>query len=152
MLLCQIMGLKLLSQDVLYTVNVQHDCISNQCHTENVVPLLQEGEVTLELCERIIHRRNPDQMVLNMAQMWSTKHIQPFRVPSIPMDATEVILGSVQKEITLQNHNRQTSRAPTLTMLPHSTTLPMLQPTGRPASCLSINPPTSMPSRMPPLP
>lgn len=105
MLLCQIMGLKLLSQDVLCTVNVQHDCISNQCHAEKVVPLLQEGEVTSELRERIVHRRNPDQMVLNTAQMQSAKHIQPFRVPSIPMDATEVILASIQKEITLQNRN-----------------------------------------------
>ncbi|KAK0434671.1 uncharacterized protein EV420DRAFT_1282461 [Desarmillaria tabescens] len=75
-------GLNLLSQDILCTVNVQHDCIQNHCEAEKVVPLLQEGEMTSELRERIVHQRNPDQMVLNTAQMRSAKHIQPFQVPS----------------------------------------------------------------------
>ncbi|KAK0444176.1 hypothetical protein EV421DRAFT_1903287 [Armillaria borealis] len=70
--------------DVLCTVNVQHDCISNHCQAEKVIPLLQE-----------------DQIVLNTAQMRSAKHIQPFRVPSIPMDATEVILASSSDTINV---------------------------------------------------
>ncbi|PBK72224.1 hypothetical protein ARMSODRAFT_853501, partial [Armillaria solidipes] len=94
-------------EDVLCTVNVQHDCIKNGCGAERVAPVRQEGELTSELREQIIHWRNPQDIVLNTAQMRSARFIQPFRVNSIPRDTASIVLASVQKEITLQHPQRQ---------------------------------------------
>ncbi|KAK0462782.1 hypothetical protein IW261DRAFT_1613923 [Armillaria novae-zelandiae] len=66
----QTMGLCIVPlADVLCTVNVQHDCIRNGCGAERVVPVRQEGKITSELREQTIHRRNPQDIVLNTAQM-----------------------------------------------------------------------------------
>ncbi|KAK0435375.1 hypothetical protein EV421DRAFT_1669624, partial [Armillaria borealis] len=85
-------------QSVLCTVNVQHNCIKNKCEAEKVAPVRQEGELTSELREKIVHRRNPHKVVLNTAQMRSARLIQPFRVNSIPKDTASIVLTSVQKE------------------------------------------------------
>ncbi|KAK0471279.1 hypothetical protein IW261DRAFT_1572155 [Armillaria novae-zelandiae] len=133
--------------DVLCTVNVQHDCIANACEAEKDVPIRQEGEVTSQLRDRIVHHRNPDQIVLNTAQMCSAKYIQPFRIPHTPKDGTVVILASVQKEIALQNASRRGSRARTPPTSPRLSALQALQPTVRPPSHLSPVPHLSIPPR-----
>lgn len=56
------------AQNILCTVNVQYDCIKNGCSTERVAPIQQEGELISELHEQIIHRCNPQEIILNTAQ------------------------------------------------------------------------------------
>ncbi|SJL16514.1 uncharacterized protein ARMOST_20040 [Armillaria ostoyae] len=105
-------------EDVLCTVNVQHDCIKNGCGAERVVPVRQEGELTLELHEQIIHQWNPQDIVLNTAQMCSAWFIQPFCVNSVPRDTASI-----------------SSRAPTPSALPRNASLPLSQLNpNRPAS------------------
>ncbi|KAK0231395.1 hypothetical protein IW262DRAFT_1261703, partial [Armillaria fumosa] len=112
--------------DVLCTVNVQHDCIRNGFTTKRVVPVWQEGEITLELREQTIHQHNnPQDIILNTAQMQSAWFIQPFHINSIPRDTNAIVLASVQKEVALQHPQRQNSRAPTPSASPRNLGLPL---------------------------
>ncbi len=112
-------------QNILCTVNVQHDCIKNGCSAERVAPVRQEGELTSELREQIVHRRNPQEIILNTAQMRSARLIQPFHINSILRDTESIVLASVQKEIALQHPQRQSSRATTPSASPRNASLPL---------------------------
>lgn len=45
------------------------------------------------------HQENPDDRILNTAQMRDAIYLQTFRIPSVPPNQEEVILGSVRRFI-----------------------------------------------------
>jgi hypothetical protein len=89
----------ILEQDLLCTVNVQHNCLENNCAPTGSVPVFQERTKTTRTIARVVHVRNVDDVVLNTAQMRDAIHVQPFRLDSTPMDREVVINQSAAKEV-----------------------------------------------------
>jgi hypothetical protein len=101
----------ILEQDLLCTVNVQHNCLDNNCAATGSVPVLQERTKTTRTIARVVHVRNVDDVVLNTAQMRDAIHVQPFRLDSTPMDREVVINQSAAKEIAARK-KRDSSAVP----------------------------------------
>ncbi|KAK7016987.1 hypothetical protein VNI00_018785 [Paramarasmius palmivorus] len=94
---------------VLCAVNVQHDCIRNKCKVQQTAVVRQERHDTELRRGRVIHLGNPDDVVLNTAQMRSAKFVQEFRIPApiLPMAAT--LHESSQREIEIRRKQKHTS-------------------------------------------
>ncbi|KAJ7874146.1 hypothetical protein B0H14DRAFT_3437824 [Mycena olivaceomarginata] len=86
-------------QDLLCTVNVQHNCLDNNCTATGSAPVFQERVKTTRTTTRVAHVRNVDDVVLNTAQMRDAIHVQLFRVDSTSMDREMVINQSAAKEV-----------------------------------------------------
>ena len=80
-----------LAQDILCTVNAQHDCHRNQCSTTGFWYVYQERVQTQTKYSTMEHTQNPDDLVLNTAQMRDTVHVQHYRIDSEPLDTNSVI-------------------------------------------------------------
>ncbi|KAJ7110547.1 hypothetical protein C8R44DRAFT_633975 [Mycena epipterygia] len=86
-------------QDLLCTVNVQHNCIDNKCGPTGTRPVFQERAKTTLMRSEIVHSRNPHDIVLNTAQMRDAVHMQRFRVHSEALDFDTVVHQSAAKEL-----------------------------------------------------
>ncbi|KAJ7634450.1 hypothetical protein FB45DRAFT_1025398 [Roridomyces roridus] len=86
-------------QDLLCTVNVQHNCMDNACGPTGTAPVRQEQAKTTHTVARIAHDKKPDDFVLNTAQMRDAKYVQGFRIKDSPLDRETVILASAAKEV-----------------------------------------------------
>ncbi|KAJ7886066.1 hypothetical protein B0H13DRAFT_2535282 [Mycena leptocephala] len=78
--LCPLLKCKKIKQDLICTVNVQHNCMDNQCGPTGSRPVFQERERTNQTRAQIAHLQNPTDVVLNTAQMRDAVHLQRFRI------------------------------------------------------------------------
>ncbi|KAF7335506.1 hypothetical protein MVEN_02204400 [Mycena venus] len=96
-------------QDLLCTVNVQHNCLDNGCTATGSIPVFQERIKTSQTAARVTHVQNLDDVVLNTAQMRDAVHVQQFRLDSTPMDLEVIINASAAREIAI--HKKQATAA-----------------------------------------
>jgi hypothetical protein len=97
-------------QDILCTVNVQHNCSEHNCRTANTRAIYQEGEKTNQVRPVISHAA-PHDIVLNTAQMRDAIHVQKYRQHSETLDADRIITESAAREVVAQKALRKTSEA-----------------------------------------
>jgi hypothetical protein len=88
-------------QDILCTVNTQHNCSANSCTTSNIRFIFQERERTEQTRPMVAHA-SPEDIVLNTAQMRDAIYVQRFRLPSETLDSDEVIMASSARESASQ--------------------------------------------------
>ncbi|EJD48322.1 hypothetical protein AURDEDRAFT_26746, partial [Auricularia subglabra TFB-10046 SS5] len=62
-------------QDVLCTVNVQHDCASHNCTTTGTRAIVQERQQTRNAVAIVAHSANDD-WILNTGQMRDARYVQ----------------------------------------------------------------------------
>ncbi|KAJ7907725.1 hypothetical protein B0H13DRAFT_1568050, partial [Mycena leptocephala] len=62
--------------DLLCTVNVQHNCLDNQCRATATIPVFQERTKTSQTVARVAHTKNVNDIVLNTAQMRDAAYVQ----------------------------------------------------------------------------
>ncbi|KAJ7135127.1 hypothetical protein C8R46DRAFT_1362251, partial [Mycena filopes] len=74
------------TKDLLCTVNVQHNCIDNECGPTGSKVVYQERAKTNQTRLEIAHTKNVQDIVLNTAQMRDAIHLQPFRVQPDRLD------------------------------------------------------------------
>ena len=87
-------------QDLLCTINVQHDCASSRCGPTGVQHVYQERHRTETTRPVIMHTNNPDSMMLNTAQMRDALHLQKFRVPSGGLQSDDILKTSAEAELS----------------------------------------------------
>ncbi|CAK5270513.1 unnamed protein product [Mycena citricolor] len=108
-------------EEILCTVNVQHNCIDHHCDTSAEVPIYQERTKTMQTQARIKHRGDLDNVVLNTAQMRDACHLQQFRINApIMQDLDQVVHESAVKEIALRKHSKTKTKPSTPTPVPRS--------------------------------
>ncbi|KAK7029116.1 hypothetical protein R3P38DRAFT_2524834 [Favolaschia claudopus] len=99
------------TNDLLCTVNVQHNCMDNQCTATATRAAFQERAKTNQTLPEIAHLSNIGDVVLNTAQMRDAVHVQRFRVSSEPLDLDAIVLASASKEIRARKANEPTPSA-----------------------------------------
>ncbi|KAF8885731.1 hypothetical protein CPB85DRAFT_1378115 [Mucidula mucida] len=67
-------------KDILGSVNAPHDCASNGCGLTRMREVYQERLKTTKTIPCMEHIQNPDDRILNIAQMHNTVHLAPFPV------------------------------------------------------------------------
>lgn len=97
---------QLFLQDILCTVNVQHNCAQQLCSTAQIRHVYQERERTDQTRLAVTHIRQPDDLVLNTAQMRDAPLLQKFRLRSPDLNADDIITASAAHEIALQKTAR----------------------------------------------
>ncbi|KAF8204045.1 hypothetical protein BJ912DRAFT_841196 [Pholiota molesta] len=85
--------------DVLCTVNTQHQCERNGCTTSGTRYICQERVQTSHTASVVQHLNNPNDQLLNMAQMRDAINLQNFRIPTTPLDEEAEVLKSVTRVI-----------------------------------------------------
>lgn len=95
-------------------MNVQHNCMDNQCGPTGSRPVFQERERTNQTRAQIAHLQNPTDVVLNTAQMRDAVHLQRFRINTPHLDEHTVIHQSAVNEIAASKtlESTQTNRQP----------------------------------------
>lgn len=86
-------------QDVACTVNTQHDCWRYKCQTTGVRYVYQERMRTEKTTSVVEHLTEPNDLILNTAQMHDAPYVQKFRIASTPLDEERVIHESVARAI-----------------------------------------------------
>ncbi|KAJ7157732.1 hypothetical protein C8R46DRAFT_1355172 [Mycena filopes] len=86
-------------KDLLCTVNVQHNCIDNNCGPTGARTVFQERFKTAQTRAEILHTQNVHDIVLNTAQMRDAVHLQKFRVECETLDFDTVVHNSAAKEL-----------------------------------------------------
>lgn len=98
-------------------MNVQHNCALHQCTTAQIRHVYQERERTDATEPIISHVRNPEDIVLNTAQMRDAAYVQRFRLQSPLLDEDQIITASAAREVALQKAARNASTpCPTTSM------------------------------------
>ncbi|KAK7015952.1 hypothetical protein R3P38DRAFT_3203654 [Favolaschia claudopus] len=129
------------TNDLLCTVNVQHNCMDHQCAATATQAVYQERTKTNQIRSEIAHRSNIDDVVLNTAQMRDAVHVQKFRVASEPLNLDIIVHASAVKEIQARKANDPTpsallagaspgsthSHTPSTSLIPHHTQSPSSQ-------------------------
>lgn len=87
-------------QDLLCTVNIQHNCALNNCGATGQRPVYQEHQRTEHTRPVISHNRCPDDLMLNTAQMRDAVYVQPFRISSETLDLDDIVHNSALHELT----------------------------------------------------
>ncbi|KAH8081293.1 hypothetical protein BXZ70DRAFT_1068335 [Cristinia sonorae] len=95
-----------LLEDILCTVNVQHNCAAHQCDLSGQRPIFQE-RVRTQQTQAAISHSVPTDLVLNTAQMRDAALLQPFRIDSPVLDTEAIIMASVAREIKVQSATRK---------------------------------------------
>ncbi|KAL0570902.1 hypothetical protein V5O48_011057 [Marasmius crinis-equi] len=120
--------------DILCTVNVQHDCLSNKCQVKASRFRQQERHWTNIRKAVVEHEGKMDDVLLNTAQMRDAKDLQEFRTPPVLLPADETIKGSVNKEEkkrrTKQNVKNSTGQTMLAAALAGSSTSPATRTSG----------------------
>ncbi|KAJ6569397.1 hypothetical protein B0H19DRAFT_1257049 [Mycena capillaripes] len=102
------------TQELLCTVNVQHNCLDNHCGATTSIPVFQERIQTTQTQARVAHTQNIDDVVLNTAQMRDAVFVQRFRLNSPRVNEDEfdaLIHQTAAKEIDARKiHASATSK------------------------------------------
>ncbi|KIJ40620.1 hypothetical protein M422DRAFT_256592 [Sphaerobolus stellatus SS14] len=80
------------------TVNVQHNCLDNNCTIDYIHTVMQEREQSEEREMRLQHVK-PRDLILNTGQMRDSQFVQFFQTPPILLNRSEAILHGVVLEI-----------------------------------------------------
>ncbi|CAK5277165.1 unnamed protein product [Mycena citricolor] len=120
-------------EDILCSVNVQHNCIKYKCDTSGSVPVYQERVKTTQTQAQIHHRGDRDDVVLNTAQMRDALYLQTFRIDAPPPNLEMVVHESAAKEISLRQGSKGRTNTPALPSITAARPIPMA---ARPASML----------------
>ncbi|ESK91187.1 hypothetical protein Moror_2907 [Moniliophthora roreri MCA 2997] len=94
-------------EDVLCSVNVQHDCIRQKCKVKRSAVIRQERHDTDLRKGRVEHENDPFDIVFNTAQMRDAKYLQNFRVPHTKLPVRETIYASTQREVAARQQGKQ---------------------------------------------
>jgi hypothetical protein len=97
-------------QDILCTVNVQHNCSEHRCGTANTRDVYQEREKT-DQTRPVVSHIMPQDVVLNTAQMRDAVHVQKFRQRSAVLDADQLITESAAREVVTQKALQKASES-----------------------------------------
>ncbi|KAJ7294046.1 hypothetical protein C8J57DRAFT_1042339 [Mycena rebaudengoi] len=95
--------------DILCTINVQHNCEVHKCGPTGFQHVYQERELTQHTRAVIAHVGEPEDFILNTAQMRDAVDVQRFRIASPYLDADTVITSSIlaeheaKKELAIDN-------------------------------------------------
>jgi hypothetical protein len=84
-------------QDLLCTVNIQHNCAEQECKAVGHQSVYQECQLTTQTRPIVIHNRADNDLVLNTAQMRDAIHIQRFRISSEILDMDGIVHESAVK-------------------------------------------------------
>ncbi|KAF7325590.1 hypothetical protein MKEN_00408600 [Mycena kentingensis (nom. inval.)] len=89
-------------QDVLCTVNIQHNCLDNNCQSARTKRKFQEREEIQERGDEIRHMNGkaPVDWILNTAQMRDASTLTPFRPAITPLSRDKIIESAAQFEFT----------------------------------------------------
>ncbi|EIW86698.1 hypothetical protein CONPUDRAFT_69138 [Coniophora puteana RWD-64-598 SS2] len=99
------------AEDVVCSVNVQHNCAAQSCSDSGVEHVREEREVS-DRTRRVIVHRVPDALVLNTAQMRDAIHVQRYRLSPEPIDREHAIKTGAEAEIASQRvKNKAQTRA-----------------------------------------
>lgn len=71
----------MLVQNCLSTLSVVHNCAAHGCAVTRTRHVIQERRVTALLENELNHSLQPDDLLLNLAQLHSARLVQPFRPP-----------------------------------------------------------------------
>jgi hypothetical protein len=88
-----------MKKDLLCTVNIQHNCAQHKCQASGNQPVYQERQQTMHTVKAIQHLNQPNDLILNTAQMRDAVHLQKFCLTSEPLDLEDVIMASAAREI-----------------------------------------------------
>jgi hypothetical protein len=97
-------------QDILCTVNAQHNCSEHRCGTANTRDVYQEREKTDQTRPAVLHIM-PQDVVLNTAQMRDAVHVQKFRQCLAVLDTDQLITESAAREVVTQKALRKASES-----------------------------------------
>ncbi|KAI0039202.1 hypothetical protein FA95DRAFT_1457217, partial [Auriscalpium vulgare] len=92
--------------DALCAVNTQHNCAEHACDASGTLPVRQEGELTTHTRACIRHNE-PEDRILNTAQMRSARYIQLFQNPINPIDRDNAIHIGAAAEIASRKASQQ---------------------------------------------
>ncbi|KAL1726516.1 hypothetical protein EV714DRAFT_219219 [Schizophyllum commune] len=71
------------ASNLLCTVNTQHRCVAHQCQPTGVHVYYEEGDKSRPRnAARILHKKDPHDLLLNTAQMRDAKYLQRYRIVS----------------------------------------------------------------------
>ncbi|KAJ7145018.1 hypothetical protein C8R46DRAFT_1232351 [Mycena filopes] len=86
------------TDELICTVNVQHNCLDNKCGATGTRPVYQERCKTTQTRAQVAHL-NINDMVLNTAQMRDAIHVQKYRVAPDALDFDTIVFASAAKEL-----------------------------------------------------
>ncbi|KIY48737.1 hypothetical protein FISHEDRAFT_42751, partial [Fistulina hepatica ATCC 64428] len=89
-------------QDILCTVNVQHNCATHMCTNSGTARVYQERQTTAKT-RSLIEHRTPADIVLNTGQMRDAVHLSPFVCRPAPLDEDMIIHNSAAQELLRQS-------------------------------------------------
>ncbi|KAJ6503838.1 hypothetical protein C8R45DRAFT_894926 [Mycena sanguinolenta] len=98
-------------QDFICTVNVQHNCMDNNCGPTASRAVYQERQPTNLTQAQIAHSANPTDLVLNTAQMRDATYVQRFRINSDILDENTIIHQSAVNELEARKHRQMEESA-----------------------------------------
>jgi hypothetical protein len=79
-------------QELLCTVNVQHNCPPNGCNLTGTQPILEEREDTGRTAPAV-HHINPNDIVLNLAQMRDSALLRPW-LPLVSLQDRDILIDA----------------------------------------------------------
>ena len=86
-------------QDIICTINTQHECERHNCQNTAFRFVFQERTKTSHKVPVVEHRGSLDQFILNTGQMRDAKHVQKLRIPSQPLDFDTTVHESAAKAV-----------------------------------------------------
>ena len=110
--------LNVYGQDLLCTVNVQHDCATYQCTATGTVQVRQERILTGQTKAAVVHQRPTEGFVLNIAQMRDALHLRRYRPTAPELISDDVVMMGVAKEVNIQKSNRAELLQPSAEEMP----------------------------------
>ncbi|KAI0355311.1 hypothetical protein OH77DRAFT_1424796, partial [Trametes cingulata] len=89
-------------QDLLCTVNVQHNCATQACTNSGTRAVRQERQLTMHTEAAVRHIGDPGDLVLNTGQMRDARFMQPYRIASPSLSMETVLTAAVAQEVDTQ--------------------------------------------------
>ncbi|KAJ3805860.1 hypothetical protein F5876DRAFT_81326 [Lentinula aff. lateritia] len=93
-----------------FAIDPSHDCIQHKCPVKQVAPEFQERQKSQKLKGVVVHRGNPQDQLLNTAQMRDAKYIQRFRIQAEPLSFNLVLEQSATHEWNAMNKSKPVTR------------------------------------------
>ncbi|KAI0754107.1 hypothetical protein C8Q80DRAFT_346349 [Daedaleopsis nitida] len=90
-------------ESILCTVNVQHNCAGHGCDDSGTMPMFQERERVDTSTRAAIRHIEPQDIMLNTAQMRDAKHVQVFRITPNPLERDYAVFAGAKAEIDTRN-------------------------------------------------
>ncbi|KAL1677158.1 hypothetical protein EV122DRAFT_214798 [Schizophyllum commune] len=102
------------AEEILCPANVAHNCKDNRCELIYSHIIHQEAEETAKRAKRVLHR-NPEDLVLNTAQMRSSKYFTKLYTPIPVADRSSIVRDAARKLLEKQKRRQKPAAVPTET-------------------------------------